>query len=104
MIILTSFTLHSLINTLTKLVAIIAYYSLNCFLQYHWESMTNFTFISQVKASSSVTKLFWTEGSEYVYGINGTSDDADVSISKYSLLLLDIMYYVGYCIKDRGLC
>ena len=42
----------------------------------------NLTLISQVEASSSVTKLNWTEGSEYVYGINGTSNDADVSISK----------------------
>ena len=41
--------------------------------------MTNLTFISQVVASSSVTALAWTEGSEYVYGINGTSNDADVS-------------------------
>ena len=41
--------------------------------------MTNLIFISQVEASSSVTKLFWTGGSEYVYGISGTSDDADVS-------------------------
>ena len=36
-------------------------------------------FISQVEVSSSVTTLVWSEGSEYVYGINGTSDDADVS-------------------------
>ena len=43
--------------------------------------MTDLTFISQVEVSSSVTKLAWTQGSEYVYGINGTSDD-DVSISK----------------------
>ena len=41
--------------------------------------MTDLTFISQVETSSSVTKLFWTQGSEYVYGINGTSNDADVS-------------------------
>ena len=40
--------------------------------------MTDLIFISQVEASSSVTKLAWAEGSEYVYGINGTSD-ANVS-------------------------
>ena len=41
--------------------------------------MTDFAFISQVEVSSSVTRLAWTQGSEYVYGINGTSNDADVS-------------------------
>lgn len=41
--------------------------------------MTDLTFISQVEVSSTVITLNWTQGSEYVYGINGTSDDADVS-------------------------
>ena len=42
--------------------------------------MTDLIFISQAEVSSSVKTLNWTEGSEYVYAINGTSDDADVSI------------------------
>ena len=41
--------------------------------------MTDLTFISQVEALSTVITLNWTQGSEYVYAINGTSDDADVS-------------------------
>ena len=55
-------------------------------MQYHWEIMTNLTFISQVEASSSVTRLAWTEGSEYVYGINSTSNNADVSTCMSKLI------------------
>ena len=52
-------------------------------LQYLWDN-GNLSLITEVEMSSSVTSFTWSEGSDYIYGIKGTTD---VSTSIY------ILYY-----------
>ena len=50
--------------------------------------------------SSSITSLIWSEGSDYIYGINGTTD---VSTSIYIYIVLyNICLLIGDWFKDRG--
>ena len=85
-------------------------------IQYHLVNSTNLTFISEVTLTSSVISLSWSQGSEYVYGINGSNSNTNVSISTSDLDVsiyvttkyimahkLCQVYALGDCIKDRGL-
>ena len=52
--------------------------------------------------SSSITRLTWSEGSEDIYGINGTTD---VSTSIYIyiyIVLYNTCLLIGDWFKDRG--
>ena len=61
----------------------------------------NLSLITEVEMSSSVTSLTWSEGSDYIYGIKGTTD---VSTNIYIYIVLyNIRLLIGDWFKDRGM-